>query len=239
MSLARTGTAGGTGNGSPGPGPGETAGYPRNCQPPGTFAPEAAPYQLSLPSQLADGGERPTPAGDRIGRMGTGPAPGGDHAPGPGDPGQGQGSCPAAAGLAAALRQEGLTRAGRRRPGPGTPGGAGGLPPDPFLARLLAPGHSRRRSASGSWRTWPRRATIRRGQIDLLVFDGEPGGFWITRPPAPKPGRIGRTSSPGNREVPAPTPGLPGDGGQGQGAAAGGDIRVALYFTACRRAVEV
>ena len=81
--------------------------------------------------------------------------------------------------------------------------------------------------------------TLRRGMIDRLVFDGQ--SWWILDYKTSRPEAGGDWEefiAQEDREVPPPTPGLPGDGGQGPGAGAGGD-QAGPLFHRLPRAVPV
>ena len=205
------------------------------------FHPEAAPYQVSFPSGLA------APPDETATRPETESADDGDAARlrgvimhralqtlARGNP------LPDAVSLAAALRQEGLPA---RRP-----------PPWPRKFRR----NSRPARRTRSWPSLPGPGYPRGGQ---RVAPGRPtpagrhppGGHRpsVLRRPRlvapglqdlpPRPGGgLGSLHHPGDREIPAPTPGLPGDGGRRpRGLTPPEAIRLGVYFTACRKVVEV
>jgi len=197
------------------------------------FQPEPAPYQISYPSQLVEMGEE-RPAGE--------------------DPDAARlrgeimhraletlsqgGELPEAAAVVAALRQGGLA-----------PAAAAGLAPeilaeltacrqDPFLARLLDLGLP---AAVSEWRLEDRPApdTIRRGKMDRLVFDG--ATWWLldyktSRPAAGEDWDTFITQETERyrpqllayREMAARAQGLEPE-----------TIRLLLYFTACRKVLEM
>ena len=154
--------------------------------PPGV-SPGAAPYQLSYPSQLAEAGRDghwEAEAEDRDAARLRGEvmhraletlAQGGE--------------LPASGGVAAALRQGGLAPAAAAGPGPGDPGGAHGLPAGPLPGPAAGPRTCP--AAVSEWRLEdrPRPDTIRRGQMDRLVFDG--GTWWLLDYKTSRPGGRG------------------------------------------------
>jgi ATP-dependent helicase/nuclease subunit A len=215
------------------PGPG-AAPESQELPAPLEFQPEPAPYQVSYPSQLAAGaweaeagaedpetarvrGEVMHRALERLAREGT---------------------LPEAAALAAALRQEGLPPAPAERLAPELLAELNACRTDPFLARLLAPGQP---EAHSEWLLEDAAApgTLRRGVMDLLVWDGE--SWWLLDYKTSRPRDPGaweeflarerehyRPQLLAYREMAARARGI-----------APGDIRVALYFTAYRKVVEV
>ena len=124
---------------------------------------------------------------------------------------------PDAVSLAAALRQEGLTRPAAASLAAEIQAELAACQADPFLTSLLAPDIP---WAASEWllEDQPHPGAIRRGVIDLLAFDGHalvaPG---LQDLPPRRRGRLGSLHHPRDREVPPPTPGLPGDGGPGPG----------------------
>ena len=193
---------------------------PAVLEPPLPFVPEAAPYQLTFPSQLAEAEIRAEAAGledPEIPRLRGEIIHRGLETLALG------GELPGVAGLAAALRQEGLDPAKAAALAPELLAELEACRRDPWLMRLLDPQFARRgeRVAPGG----PGRAGQRAPGQDRpaglrrreLVDSG------LQKLPAREAGRLGGIHRPGNRKIPPPTPGLSGDGGQGQGAAAGGD----------------
>ena len=124
---------------------------------------------------------------------------------------------PDAVSLAAALRQEGLTRPAAAALAAEIQAELAACQADPFLTSLLAPDIP---WAASEWllEDQPQPGAIRRGVIDRLAFDGN--DWWLLDlqdlPPRRR-GRLGSLHHPGDRKIPPPTPGLPGDGGQGPG----------------------
>ncbi|MGO9620447.1 MAG: UvrD-helicase domain-containing protein [Desulfobaccales bacterium] len=208
---------------------------PTVLEPPLPFSPEAAPYQISFPSQLAEAEIRaevaaledpeiPRLRGEIIHRGLDTLARGGE--------------LPGLAALAAALRQMGLA-----------PEAAGALAPellaelqacrlDPWLAPLLDP---ERPGAVSEWLLEDLAApdTLRRGKIDRLVFDGH--DWWLLDYKSSRPGNPADWEDFINREAARYRPQLMAY--REMAARAKGlrfeEIRLAFYFTACRRAVEV
>jgi ATP-dependent exoDNAse (exonuclease V) beta subunit len=204
------------------------------------FHPEAAPYEVSFPSQLATWPEaaatlrEPESAedGDAARLRGVimhralqtlalgGPLP----------------DVPA---LAAALRQEGMAAAAAAPLAAAIQAELAACREDPFLTSLLRPEIP---GAASEWllEDQPHPGAIRRGVIDRLAFDGS--HWWIldfkTSRPAAGEGwetfitqetEKYRPQLAAYREMAAKAKGL----------ASPEAIRVAIYFTACRRAVEL
>jgi ATP-dependent helicase/nuclease subunit A len=149
-----------------------------------------------------------------------------------------EGTLPEAAALAAALRQEGLPPAAAARLAPEILAELTACRQDPFLARLLAPGQ---REAHCEWLLEDHSApdALRRGIMDLLVFDGE--AWWLLDYKTSRPKDPGeweefiareqehyRPQLLAYREMAARARGIAPE-----------DIRLVLYFTACQRPVEV
>jgi ATP-dependent helicase/nuclease subunit A len=198
------------------------------------FQPEPAPYQRRYPSQLAEmaadrqAGEDPEAArlrGEVMHRALESLSQGGE--------------LPEAAALAAALRQGGLALEAAAGLAPEILAELAACQADPFLARLLAPGLP---EAKSEWRLEDRPApdTIRRGQMDRLVFDG--ATWWLldyktSRPADPADWEVFiaqekekyRPQLLAYREMAA----------KAKGIAPPEDIRLVLYFTACHRPVEI
>jgi ATP-dependent helicase/nuclease subunit A len=204
---------------------------------PWRFLPEAEPYRLSYPSQLAAEPLEVSPA------SGAGPA--GDAARVRGEVthrlletlAQGEG-LPPAASVAVALRREGLEPPEAARLAPEILLELEACLQDPFLARLLRPDLP---VALNEWllEDLPAPGTVRRGKIDRLVDDGE--HWWILdyKTSRPEPGADWdgfikqevekyRPQLLAYREMTARLKGLPP-----------ADIRLVLYFTGCQRSVEV
>ncbi len=203
-----------------------------------SFSPEAPGYQIIHPSQLAAAGLDEAPAPAAPGEDPEIPRLRGEIIHRGLDTLARGGELPGLASLAAALRQMGLT-----------PEAAAALAPellaelqacrlDPWLAPLLDP---ERPGAVSEWLLEDLAApdTLRRGKIDRLVFDGR--DWWLldyksSRPDDPAAwedfiaGELVKYRSQllAYREMAARARGLRLE-----------EIRPALYFTACQRAVEV
>jgi ATP-dependent helicase/nuclease subunit A len=208
---------------------------PAVLEPPLPFVPEAAPYQITFPSQLAaaeiraetaglEDPEIPRLRGEIIHRGLETLALGGE--------------LPGVAGLAAALRQEGLDPAKAAALAPELLAELAACRRDPWLAPLLDP---KRAQGVSEWLLEDLAApgNVRRGKIDRLVFDGE--SWWIldyksSRPEPPEDWEnfIVRETAKyrpqllAYREMTAKAKGVRPE-----------EIRLAIYFTACRRAVEM
>jgi ATP-dependent exoDNAse (exonuclease V) beta subunit len=209
---------------------------PTVLDPPLPFSPEAAPYQLSFPSQLAeaeiraeaaalDDPEIPRLRGDIIHRGLETLAQGGE--------------LPGVSGLAAALRQEGLNPAKAAALAPELLAELEACRRDPWLARLLDP---KRTQGVSEWLLEDLAApgNVRRGKLDRLVFDGET--WWIldyktSRPEPPEDWEkfIARETEKyrpqllAYREMAAKAKSLePPEA-----------MRLGIYFTACQKVVEM
>jgi len=204
--------------------------------PPLTFAPEPAPFQMTHPSQLAQAeimaeaaaaaadGDLPRLRGEIIHRGLETLARGG--------------GLPGVAGLAAALRQAGLDPAAAAAQAPELLAELEACRRDPWLLRLL---NSELPGAVSEWLLEDLAApdTLRRGQIDRLVFDGE--SWWILDYKTSRPEKPEDWEEFVNRETEKYRPQLLAY--REMTARAKGlrveDIRLAIYFTACQRAVGV
>jgi ATP-dependent helicase/nuclease subunit A len=202
---------------------------------PWDFQPESLPYQLEFPSQLAEKTLEPAGPADR----------GGDDTPRV----RGEvthrlmesvsqgGALPPAPAVAAALRQGGVELEAAARLAPEMLAEVAACRRDPFLAGLL----SRSSPPRSEWLleedAGPGR--IRRGQIDLLTYDGK--DWWIldyktSRPEKPDDWEDFlrqevdkyRPQLLAYRQMAARIKGIPPE-----------TIRLALYFTGCQRAVEL
>lgn len=203
--------------------------------PPLPFTPEAAPYQITFPSQLAEAEIRleATAAGNpqipklrgEIIHRGLETLAQGRNLPG-------------IAGLAAALRQEGLDQTAAEKLAPELLAELEACRRDPWLAARLDP---KLPAAVSEWLLEDLAApdTLRRGKLDRLVFDGQT--WWIldyktSRPEPPEDWEqfIAHETAKyrpqllAYREMTAKAKGLPPE-----------TIKLALYFTACQRMVEL
>jgi ATP-dependent exoDNAse (exonuclease V) beta subunit len=204
------------------------------------FSPEAAPFEISFPSSLSPPPDKTAP------RPETEAATDGDA---PRLRGVimhralqtlAQGSPPPdAASLAAALRQEGLTRPVAAALAAEIQAELAACQADPFLVPLLAPDIP---WGANEWllEDQPQPGAIRRGVIDLLAFDGQT--WWLldfkTSRPAPGEGWDSfltqetekyRPQLLAYRQMAA----------KARGIEPPETIRLGVYFTACRKMVEV
>ena len=146
---------------------------------------------------------------------------------------------PNAVSLAAALRQEGLARPVAAALAVEIEAELAACQADPFLTALLAPD---RPWAASEWllEDQPQPGAIRRGVIDLLTFDGH--NWWLldyktSRPAAGEDWEAFITQETAKyrpqllayREMAA----------RAQGIDPPEAIRLGIYFTACRRVVEM
>jgi len=199
------------------------------------FQPEALPYQLEFPSQLVE-----KPAG-----LAPFPGSGGDDIPrlrgeithrlmqtlGKG------GALPPPAAVATALRQEGVATEPAARLAPKILTEVAACRRDPFLAGLL----DAEVPPASEWLLEEHAGPglIRRGQIDLLAFDGKDWWLLDYKTSRPEPEEAWEEFI--AREVEKYRPQLLA---YRQMAArfkniAPESLHLALYFTACRRAVEI
>jgi ATP-dependent helicase/nuclease subunit A len=218
-----------------------TATPPPRPPEPWDFTPELPPYSLTFPSQEAVqawagdvSGDAGDPAGDLASRVARArgevthrllqPRPRG-------------GAVADAAGVAAALAGFGVDRDKARRLAPEILAEVAACLADPALAALLQPG-----AAVSEWalEDQPAPGVIRRGRLDLLAHDGK--NWWLvdfktSRPPdgvawddfLSHEKEKYRPQLTAYREMTAGVKDL----------AAPEDIRLALYFTACRKMVEL
>jgi ATP-dependent helicase/nuclease subunit A len=202
------------------------------------FVPEAAPYQITFPSQLAEA--------EILAERAAAPAAEDSDLPrirgeiihrGLETLARGSG-LPGLPGLAAALRQEGLDPEKAAALAPELLGELEACGRDPWLAAFLDPD---RPGAVSEWLLEDLAApdTLRRGLIDRLVFDGK--DWWLLDYKSSRPAEGQdweaflahetekyRPQLLAYREMLAKLKGLAPE-----------DIKLALYFTAYRRAVEL
>jgi ATP-dependent exoDNAse (exonuclease V) beta subunit len=208
--------------------------------PPWEFAPEPAPYEVSLPSRLADS------------RIET-PAPGPGEAPGEGDTARlrgeimhraletlvQQGCLPEITSLAAALRQAGMDAGAAAALAPEIRSELEACRRDPFLAALVRPEGG---GAASEWllEDQPQPGVIRRGVMDLLAFDGQ--DWWIVDYKTSRPAAGEDWDTYVTRETARYRPQLLAYremAAKAKGLAPPEVIRLALYFTAAQRAVTI
>ena len=197
------------------------------------FVPEPAPYQVTFPSQLAEAEIRAAAAaredpeiprlwGEIMHRSLETLARGGE--------------LPGLAGLAAALRQEGVAPAKAAALAPELLAELEACQRDPWLAARLNPAQP---EAVSEWllEDLASPGTLRRGVLDRLGFDGE--NWWILDYKSSRPEKLEdweefiqqetaryRPQLLAYREMAAKAKGVRAE-----------EIKLALYFTACQRAV--
>lgn len=206
---------------------------------PWEFRLEAEPYGLEFPSQLA--------AEAREAGAFTGAAEAAETARLRGEVvhalfetlSQGRELPPSAASVAAALRQGGLAPAAAARLAPEILAEVEACRQDPFLSRLLAPDLP---EALSEWflEDQPASGTIRRGKIDRLAFDGEL--WWLLDYKTSRPAGGENWEDFIARETEKYRPQLEAYremAAKARGISPPEVIRVALYFTAIRKAVEL
>jgi ATP-dependent helicase/nuclease subunit A len=204
------------------------------------FQPEAAPYEVIFPSRLA------TPPAEAAALPATEPAEAGDAARLRGVVMHRAlqtlalgGPLPEAPALAAALRQEGLPAAAAAALAGEIESELAACREDPFLATLVNP------ETPGGASEWlledqPRPGAIRRGVIDHLAFDGS--NWWLLDFKTSRPGAGEDWEAFMARETEKYRPQLAAYremAAKAKGAASPEAVRVALYFTACRKVVEI
>jgi ATP-dependent exoDNAse (exonuclease V) beta subunit len=204
------------------------------------FHPEAAPYEVSFPSQLAT---RPAEAATF---PETESAEAGDAARlrgvimhralqtlALGNP------LPDVPALAAALRQEGMSAAAAAPLAAEIHGELAACQEDPFLASLLRPEIP---GAASEWllEDQPQPGVIRRGVIDRLAFDGQ--DWWLLDFKTSRPAAGEDWEAFITQETEKYRPQLAAYremAAKAKSLASPEDIRVVIYFTACRRGVEM
>jgi ATP-dependent exoDNAse (exonuclease V) beta subunit len=218
---------------------GETAGPPA-LPAAWDFSPEAAPFEVSFPSALA------AAANETATRPETKAAAEGDAARlrgvimhralqtlARGNP------APDAVSLAAALRQEGLARPVAAALAAEIEAELAACQADPFLTALLDPDMP---WAASEWllEDQPQPGTIRRGVIDRLAFDGKDWWLLDYKTSRPAPGEDWETFLAQESEKYRPQLLAYREmAAKAQGIEPPEAIRLGIYFTACRRVVEV
>ncbi len=204
--------------------------------PPWEFQPEVRPYQLEFPSQSAEktvesatlsgsgGDDTPRVRGEVTHRLMETVSKGGALPPPP--------------AVAAALRQGGVASEAASRLAPEILAEVASCRRDPFLEGLLSTASPPMRS---EWllEDYAGPGRIRRGQIDLLAYDGK--SWWLldyktSRPKREEdwedfiPGEVDkyRPQLLAYRQMAARIKGIPPE-----------NIHLALYFTGCQRAIEI
>ncbi|MGO8761253.1 MAG: UvrD-helicase domain-containing protein [Desulfobaccales bacterium] len=204
------------------------------------FHPEAAPYEVSLPSQLA------APPDETASLRETALPEDGDAARLRGVVMHRAlqtlalgGPLPEVPALAAALRQAGLPAAAAAALAPEIQAELAACREDPFLTSLLAPATP---GAASEWllEDQPQPGAIRRGVIDHLAFDGSHWWLLDYKSSRPAPGEDWEAFI--ARETEKYRPQLAAYremAAKAKGLASPEAIRVVIYFTACRRGVEI
>ena len=204
------------------------------------FHPEAAPYQVSFPSRLA------APPEETATRVAAGVAEDGDAARLRGEVMHRalqtlakEGPQPDTTSLAAALRQEGMDAAAAAALAPEIRAELEACLADPFLAALL---RSDLPWAASEWllEDRPQPDVIRRGVIDRLAFDGN--DWWLLDYKSSRPGAGEGWDAFMARETEKYRPQLLAYremAAKAKGIEPPEAIRLALYFTACQRAVAL
>jgi ATP-dependent exoDNAse (exonuclease V) beta subunit len=218
---------------------GETA-PPRELPAAWDFHPEAAPYQVSFPSGLASPREETATLPE------TELAEDGDAARlrgvimhralqtlARGNP------LPDAPSLAAALRQEGMTAPAAATLAAEIQAELAACQADPFLTSRLRPDIPQ---AASEWllEDQPHPGAIRRGVIDHLSFDGK--DWWLLDYKTSRPAAGEDWEAFISRETEKYRPQLLAYremAARAQGIDPPGAIRLGVYFTACRKVVEV
>ena len=141
--------------------------------------------------------------------------------------------------LAAALRQEGLTAAAAAALAAEIQAELAACQADPFLTSLLGPDIP---GAASEWllEDQPHPGAIRRGVIDLLAFDGQ--DWWLLDYKTSRPANGEDWEAFITQETEKYRPQLLAYremAAKAKGIEPPEDIRLGIYFTACRRAVEV
>jgi ATP-dependent helicase/nuclease subunit A len=204
------------------------------------FFPEAAPYQMSFPSGLA------SPSGDLAIHLGSDASQDGDASRLRGEVTHralqtlaGGGPLPDTASLAAALRQEGMHASAADSLAAAIRVELLACREDPFLNSLLRLDISQ---AASEWllEDQSQPGIIRRGMIDYLVFDGS--HWWLLDFKTSRPAAGEDWNAFSQRETEKYRPQLLAYremAAKARGIAPPEAIRLGIYFTACRKVVEV
>jgi ATP-dependent helicase/nuclease subunit A len=203
------------------------------------FHPEAAPYQVSFPSRLTTLPETATHLETESSEDGNAARLRGEimhralDTLGRGEP------LPTPASLAAALRQAGLAAATAANLAPEIHAELQACQADPFLAALLRPDLP---WWASEWlvEDQPGLGAIRRGMIDRLAFDGK--DWWLLDFKTSRPASGEDWESFIAQETEKYRPQLTAYremAAKAQGLIAPKNIRVGVYFTACRKVAEI
>jgi ATP-dependent exoDNAse (exonuclease V) beta subunit len=204
------------------------------------FSPEAAPFEVSFPSALAASPQETATRPER-------------EAATDGDAARLRGVImhrafqtlargnppPDAVSLAAALRQEGLTRSVAAALAAEIAAELAACQTDPFLTALLAPDMP---WAASEWllEDQPQPGAIRRGVIDLVAFNGQDWWLLDFKTSRPAPGEDWEAFI--TQETEKYRPQLLAYremAGKAKGIEPPETIRLGIYFTACRQLVEM
>ena len=221
------------------PAPKAAARKPLELPEPWECQPEKEPYGLQFPSQLAAAMEGEPLAGAAV------EAEAAETARLRGEVTHALLEClargqelPPGASVAAALRQEGLALAAAEALAPEVLTEVAACRQDPFLARLISPEVS---EAVSEWliEDQPVAGVVRRGKLDRLAFDGE--HWWLLDFKTSRPSEGGKWDAFMAQETEKYRPQLEAYremAARAQGLAPE-TLRVALYFTAIRKVVEM
>jgi ATP-dependent helicase/nuclease subunit A len=203
------------------------------------FHPEASPYQVTFPSQLATVQERVAPLEAEAPEDGEAARLRGEVTHRALETLARGGPLPNAASLAAALRQAGLPAGTAASLAPQIQAELEACQADPFLAALLRPDLP---GAASEWflEDQMQPGVIRRGVIDRLAFDGRHWWLLDYKTSRPAAGQDWETFLAEETEKYRPQLLAYREmAAKAKGLGPPETIRLALYFTACRKVVEL
>jgi ATP-dependent helicase/nuclease subunit A len=203
------------------------------------FHPEVSPYQVIFPSQLATFQERVTPPEAEAPDDGEAARLRGEITHRALETLARGGPQPDVAALTAALRQAGMPAAAAATLAPQIQAELEACQADPFLAALLRPDLP---GAASEWllEDQMQPGAIRRGVIDRLAFDGR--HWWLLDYKTSRPAAGEDWDAFLAQETEKYRPQLLAYremAAKAKGLASPADIRVGIYFTACRKVVEI